>query len=48
MKLCLLFDPNGIMIRKDNVNGMSRKEIRGTMLDKHYFILPQDEEYAIR
>ena len=48
MRLQLLFDPNGILIEKSNTYNKVVKEIRGTTLDKHYFILPQEEEYAIR
>ena len=48
VKLRLLFDPNGILIAKNNTYGKVRKSIRGTWLDKHYFILPQEEELDVR
>ena len=48
VRLRLLFDPNGILIDKSNTYNKVLKEIRGTTLDKHYFILPQEEEYNIR
>ena len=46
--LRLMFDPNGILIAKNNTNGRVRRNIAGRWLDKHYFILPQAEEYEVR
>mmetsp|Transcript_21412 Transcript_21412/g.25124 ORF Transcript_21412/g.25124 Transcript_21412/m.25124 type:complete len:214 (-) Transcript_21412:806-1447(-) len=43
-----MFDPNGILIAKNNSNGRVIKSIAGRWLDKHYFILPQAEEYEVR
>jgi len=48
IKLRLMFDPNGILIAKDNTNRLARKDIRALWLEKHYLILPQDDEYQIR
>lgn len=48
MKLRLLFDPNGILLRRENMWEKVRRSIRGTWLDKHYLILPQDEELDVR
>lgn len=48
VKLRLLFDPSGILIKKDNMWEKVRRSIRGTWLDKHYLILPQDEELDVR
>ena len=44
----LMFDPNGILIAKDNTNSLSRKEIRALWLEKHYLILNQEDEYQVR
>ena len=46
--LRLMFDPNGILIAKNNTSGRVRRSIAGRWLDKHYFILPQAEEYEVR
>lgn len=43
-----LFDQNGILLRKDNTQAKVRKSIRGVWLEKHYLIMAQEEEYAIR
>ena len=48
VELRLMFDPNGILIAKDNSYGRVVKSIVGRWLDKHYFILPQAEEYEVR
>ena len=48
MKLRLLFDPNGILIAKNSTWDKVRKSIRGTWLDKHYFILSQADELDVR
>ena len=48
IKLRLLFDQNGIMIKKTNTREKVRRSIRGTWLDKHYIILEQEEELNIR
>ena len=46
--LRLVFDPNGILIAQTNTNGNVIKNISGRWLEKHFFILPQDEEYEMR
>ena len=46
--LRLMFDPNGILIAKHNTYGRVLRNIAGRWLDKHYFILPQAEEYEVR
>lgn len=43
-----MFDPNGILIAKENTNGRVLKNISGRWLEKHYCILPQAEEHEIR
>lgn len=43
-----MFDPNGILIHKENTNSNVRKNIRGIWLEKHYFFLSQEEEYQLR
>ena len=43
-----LTDPNGILLTKGNTWPSTRKQIRGMMLEKHYKILPQAEEYDTR
>ena len=48
IQLRLMFDPNGILIAKDNTNRLVRKDIRALWLEKHYFILSQDDEYHVR
>lgn len=48
VKLRLLKDPNGILIRKNNTFGVAQKMIRATLLDKLYQLMPQKEEYAMR
>lgn len=46
--LRLLFDPNGILLSKNNSYSKATKNVRATMIEKHYKILPQDEEYDLR
>ena len=48
IKLRLLFDPSGILIKKTNTREKVRRSIRGTWLDKHYIILEQEEELHVR
>ena len=48
VRLRLLKDPNGILISTTNTYGIVKKMIRATLLDLHYQIVPQKEEYEIR
>ena len=40
IELRLMFDPNGILLQKDNNNGRVLKNISGRWLEKHFCIVP--------